>query len=277
MKKNYGIDDKDTLAYRVRYLRESMGWKQQELADRVSTNHSAISRLESGKTQDIGLSLLASLAKVFHVSTDYLLGLTPISTPKSYDISQLGLSEEAVRRLLTKRIDTDVLNRILEHDDFPKVCVLIRNYFDGTIAKGIMGRNQMIDLATAPLTELMSAEPEKRVEIIKDRSFLQSQKMHPSEADIERIKDYLMKILREIKADMAVQKTTGLIASAEAMKAIWEALPDKPRSEITFDDISAATAAYLGQAIPMNEEAITMFQQLSKQMVELLSGTESQT
>lgn len=276
MKKTYGIDDKDTLAYRVRYLRESMEWSQTELAQRTQVNRSKISRLESGATTNISLSLLASLAQAFHVSTDYLLGLTSISTPKSYGISQLGLSEESVRRLLTKRIDPEMLNRLLEHDDFPKVCVLMRSYFDDTIARGILGRNQMIDLATAPLTELMSAEPEKRAEILKDRSFLQSQKIQPSEADTEKIRDYLMKILREIKADMAVQKPTGLIASAEAMKAIREALPDKSRSEITADDVSDAVVAYVGRTIQMDENTSALLHKVAKQMLEQIVAQQEE-
>ncbi len=92
-----------------------------ELADKIFVAHSQISRLESGETTNIGSALLVSLAKVFHVSADYLLCLTPISVPKSYDISQLGLSEEVIRRLILKTIDPDVLNRLLEeHDQFPK-------------------------------------------------------------------------------------------------------------------------------------------------------------
>ena len=54
-----------------------------ELANKIFVAHSQISRLESGETTNIGSALLVSLAKVFHVSTDYLLCLTPISVPKA--------------------------------------------------------------------------------------------------------------------------------------------------------------------------------------------------
>ena len=103
MKKNYDDEQKNTTAYRVRLLRQDRGWSQKELADKIFVAHSQISRLESGETTNIGSALLVSLAKVFHVSTDYLLCLTPISVPKSYDISQLGLSEEVIRRLILIR------------------------------------------------------------------------------------------------------------------------------------------------------------------------------
>ena len=107
----------------------------------------------------------------------------------------------------------------------------MKNYFDNTIANGIMARNQIIDLATEPLTKLMSAEPSKRAEIIKDLSFLQSTKIQNNEADIEKIKNILMKIIRDIKEDAAEQQPTGAIATAETVKGIRAALPDKPQSE----------------------------------------------
>ena len=269
MKKNYDDEQENTTAYRVRLLRQDRGWSQKELADKIFVAHSQISRLESGETTNIGSALLVSLAKVFHVSTDYLLCLTPISVPKSYDISQLGLSEEVIRRLILKTIDPDVLNRLLEHDQFPKLCALMKNYFSNTVANGIMAKNQIIDLATDPLAELMSADPSKRTEMIKDLSFLNSSKIQSNEADIEKIKNILMKIIRDVKENMAEEQPSGAVATAEAVKGIRAALPDKPQSELTADDVSTAITAYIGTMITMDENTSELFQQLAKQVLEL--------
>ena len=266
MKKKYDEELENTTSYRVRLLRQDRGWSQKELADKIFVAHSQISRLESGETTNIGSSLLVSLAKIFHVSTDYLLGLTPISVPKSYDISELGLSEEVIRRLLLKTIDPEVLNRLLEHDQFPKLCALMKNYFDDTVAQGIMARNQVIDLATEPLAELMSAEPSKRAEIFKDLSFLQSTKIQNNEADIEKIKNLMLKILRDIKEHMTKRQPVGPITTAEAIQGIRNALPDKPRSEITADDMSAALTAYLGTVIPLDEDSSASLKRLAKKL-----------
>lgn len=268
MKKNYDDEQENTTACRVRNLRLDKNLSQKQLADRLFVAHSQISRLESGETTNISSSLLAAMAKEFHVSTDYLLCLTPISVPKSYDISQLGLSEEVIRRLILKTIDPDVLNRLLEHKDFPKFCALMKNYFYNTTANGIMARNELIDLATDPLAELMSADPSKRTEIIKDLTFLNSQKIQSNEADIEKIKNGLMKIIRDVKTDMETGQLTGAIATAEAVKGIRNALPGKPQSELTTDDLSAAIAAYAGTMITMDEGTAALFQQLAKQMLE---------
>ena len=180
----------------------------------------------------------------FHVSTDYLLGITQITSPKSYDISELGLSEEAVTRLITRRIDVDILNRLLEHENFPKLCIMIRNYFDDTIAEGIMARNKVIDFAVDQLTDLMTAEPSKRKEILKDKQF--------------------MAILRDIKSGMQKKEPTKAIATAEAVQMIRDALPNKPASDITSTDLANAVAFYMGQTTELNDEGLAMVQNLTK-------------
>ena len=67
---------------------------------------------------------------------DYILSLSTVSVRKSYDISELGLSEGAVRGLVTGAVDVQILNRLLEHRNFPKLIDLIRIYFQDTAAKG---------------------------------------------------------------------------------------------------------------------------------------------
>lgn len=269
MKKNYDNEQENTTAYRVRMLRQDRDWSQKELADKLFVAHSQISRLESGETTNISSSLLVSLSKVFHVSTDYLLCLTPVSVPKSYDISQLGLSEEVIRRLILKTIDPNILNRLLEHKDFPKLCALIKNYFSDAVANSIAARNQIIDFAAEPLAELMSVDSSKRAEILKDLSFLNSAKIQSNEADIEKIKNILIKILRDIKENMAEHQPVGAVATTEAVKSIRAALADKPQSELTADDVSAAIAAYVGTVVPMDENSSQLLQQLANKMLEL--------
>ena len=55
--------------------------------------------------------------------------------------------------------DVQILNRLLEHRNFPKLIDLIRIYFQDTAAKGITARNQLIEMATASLSDLMKEHP----------------------------------------------------------------------------------------------------------------------
>ena len=258
------IEDETSFAYRLSNLRKDHDLSQKQLADQLHVTHSQISRIESGETKNPNISIVIDAARFFHVSTDYLLGITQITSPKSYDISELGLSEEAVTRLITRRIDVDILNRLLEHEHFPKLCIMIRNYFDDTIAEGIMARNKVIDFAVDQLTYMMTAEPTKRKEIIKDKQFVSSQKLGANEADIEKIKIQFMAILRDIKSGMQKKEPTKTVATAEAVQMIRDALPDKPASDITSTDVANAVAYYMGQKTDLNDEGLAMVQNFAK-------------
>ena len=255
-------EDETSLAYRLSNLRKDHDLSQKQLADQLHVTHSQISRIESGETKNPNISIVIDAARFFHVSIDYLLGITQITSPKSYDISELGLSEKAVTRLITGRID--ILNRLLEHEHFPKLCIMIRNYFDDTIAEGIMARNKVIDLAVDQLTDLMTAEPSKRKEIIKDKQFLSSQKLGANEADIEKIKIQFMAILRDVKSGIQRKEPIKAFATAEAVQIIRDALPDKTVSDITSTNIANAVAFYMGQTTDLNDEGLAMVQNLTK-------------
>ena len=257
-------EDETSFAYRLSNLRKDHNLSKKQLADQLHVAHSQISRIESGETKNPNISIVIDAARFFHVSTDYLLGITQITSPKSYDISELGLSEEAVTRLITRRIDVDILNRLLEHEHFPKLCIMIRNYFDDTIAEGIMARNKVINLVVDQLTDLMTAEPSKRKEIIKDKQFLSSQKLGANEADIEKIKIQFMAILRDVKSGIQKKEPTKTVATAEAVQMIRDALPDKPASDITSTDVANAVAFYMGQTTNLTDEGLAMVQNLAK-------------
>ena len=145
---------------------------------------------------------LIGVAKEFKVSTDYLLGLSTVSVRKSYDISELGLSAGAVRGLVTGAVDVQILNRLLEHRNFPKLIDLIRIYFQDTAAKGITARNQLIEITTASLSDLMKDRPEYRTKARQDIQFMNAQKTGEHEAEIEKIKNVFLSILRDIKNDI---------------------------------------------------------------------------
>ena len=60
--------------YRVKTLRKRAGLTQKQLAERIWVSKAAISNYEMGERKP-SLEIIVKLAKVFHVSTDYLLGI----------------------------------------------------------------------------------------------------------------------------------------------------------------------------------------------------------
>ena len=90
------------------------------------------------------------------------------------------------------------------------------------------------------------------------------QKLGANEADIEKIKNQFVSILRDIKSSMQNKELTSTVATAESIKTIRDALPDKPASDITSDDVASAVAFYMGQTTDLNDKGLTMVQELAK-------------
>ncbi|MGN1206935.1 MAG: helix-turn-helix domain-containing protein [Eubacteriales bacterium] len=65
---------------RLKDLREDADMTQQQMADLLHVRQNTYSQYENGQRQ-IPIASLIVVAKHFHVSTDYLLGLTEIKTP----------------------------------------------------------------------------------------------------------------------------------------------------------------------------------------------------
>ena len=67
------------LSQRINELRTALGWSQVELAKRLNVAKQTVSNWENDNIQP-SIEMLVRLSKIFHVSTDYLLGLD--NTPR---------------------------------------------------------------------------------------------------------------------------------------------------------------------------------------------------
>ena len=65
---------------RIRNLREDMDLRQSDVTEYLNCSQVAYSYYEIG-ARDIPTDVLIKLAKYFHCSTDYLLGLSDIKDP----------------------------------------------------------------------------------------------------------------------------------------------------------------------------------------------------
>ena len=67
------------LGQRINELRLSFGWSQVQLAEKLGISKQTISNWENENIQP-SIEMLLRLAKLFRVSTDYLLGLSDTPT-----------------------------------------------------------------------------------------------------------------------------------------------------------------------------------------------------
>ena len=84
---------------KLKSLRIEKNLTQKQVADRIGLAISAVSSYESG-TRYPSYDVLVKLARIFHVSTDYLLGMTD---KRNIDVT--GLSDNEIE-LVSQLVDT---------------------------------------------------------------------------------------------------------------------------------------------------------------------------
>lgn len=78
------------IAERIKELRQARGWTQADLARRLSITRNGVNSWEQGLSTPSPASLV-DLARLFSVSTDYLLGVERLNT-----VNVTGLDERDV-------------------------------------------------------------------------------------------------------------------------------------------------------------------------------------
>ena len=190
-----------TTGERITELREGAGLTIEELALKVGVNATTLGRMEKGQTQKIGDDVLTALAREFNVSTDFLLGLTSIPDRKNYDIAELGLSAQAARNLYTRKVNADVVNRLLEHPRFATLTAMITQYLDDTFAAGAAVQNQILNSMGEILLGI-GQNDSARSEAAGDAARAVSlAKVPVHQTELTKIQNTFMAIVREMKQD----------------------------------------------------------------------------
>ena len=167
---------------------------QPELAKELGCSKSTINRFISGAKGTLTHEQVLKIARLFNVSTDFLLGETNIPDRKNYDIAELGLSVEAAKNLYTGRVNTEVVNLLLENARFAELTYRISQYFDDTFASGIAAQNAMLTtLSTLLRTRVKTPEAAKAAKDISLR------RKPVYQGDLDDIEMYFMAAVKEIK------------------------------------------------------------------------------
>ncbi len=224
----------DATGRRITGLREHEDMTLEELAARIGINATTLGRIEKGQTQKIGSDVLIAIAREFNVSTDFLLGLTNIPERKNYDVSELGLSAQAVRNLYTQRVNTDVVNRLLEHPRFATLTAMIAQYLDDTFAPGIAVQNQIF----ASMSELLLGEGQK--EAAQDVNLL---RVPPYQVELTKMQALFTTMSKEMKRDVGSNLDSARALTKEVIGHLLDELSkgqDTPLISITPEQITDA-------------------------------------
>ena len=98
-----------SLSQRIKYLRENMNMSQKELSEKANINTSVMNRIESGE-RAIRDDELIVFAKIFDVSTDYILGLSDtekLNIDESYEFIDSLNSPDDIKELIKVILSLD--------------------------------------------------------------------------------------------------------------------------------------------------------------------------
>lgn len=97
---------------------------------------------------------------------------------------------------------------------------------------------------------------------------MNAQKLGDHEAEIEKIKNVFLAILRDIKKDMDSGEQPGETVTATMFQTMQDTLVEQKQNPLTIDDVTKMVAGQIGQLAPMDEEAADLFQRLVKKIIE---------
>ena len=81
---------------RMEDLRNRRKLTLKEVAEKTGIDYSTLSRIENGNVKKVGDDVLLKLARFFGVSTDFLLGITPLPASRNKRYNTLDLASKIV-------------------------------------------------------------------------------------------------------------------------------------------------------------------------------------
>lgn len=207
-----------SMAERLQDLLKEKKMTQAQLADALGLSESTINRYINGQTEKISTETIIAMAKLFNVSTDFLLGLTNIPYKTNFDIERLGLTEKAGMKLLSGEINMDALNYLLTQPDFAVLTTQMAQMKSGTYAAGFASMNQIIQDTTRLMQTYVRKHPgDKRAanQTIRD---IRALRQPEYEADTAALEETFRRILADLKKGSRAQISEAKMLTSAVME-----------------------------------------------------------
>ena len=252
------------LGDRIRELRTRDKLTQAELAKRISISPSTLGRIEKGEIGNTGTDILMKLAETFQVSTDFLLGITCYPDKKNYAVAQLGLTPEAIRKLLSGALDRGTVNKLLVSRYFPLLTKSISAYLNGSADEGIRVQNEIMNLAIQGLKACPDAQNAALAAKI------------PQGLVLERVLLRMEAMLKEMKREAIMEEgtvpTEKVVDHVEMIRHIAEqtGMNTAKCKTVTAEDVADAVLNIAAQARGIDAQCLMPFR---APIIELLAQT----
>ena len=147
-----------TLQEKLRDLRDELKMTLSDLAGATGIPLSTLQRMEGKDNIRKGYKDVATLAKFYGVSTDYLFGLTDNRQHRHIDVDAFRLSDPAIEVLKSEKLNNRLVSEILSHADFVQLMTTVEMYIDRKIMPQIASLNVMYQALESTIKEHFDGE-----------------------------------------------------------------------------------------------------------------------
>ena len=141
-----------TMQEKLKDLRVEKGLTLDQLAEMTGISRSALGKYESDDLKDISPFNLVKLAKIYGVSTDYLLGLSEQKDHPNTPIETLHLDDETIKLLQNEIINNRLLCELMKHELFKRLMQDMEIYVDGRASLNLRNLNAALKLYRHEIT-----------------------------------------------------------------------------------------------------------------------------
>ena len=184
---------------RIQDLLRENNMSQAELAEKIGLSESALSRYLSGQTDKLSADNIVSIARVFDVTTDFLLCLTDIPFTTNFDIEKLGLSVKAAEKLLRRKVNPETVSHLIETHGFNLLIQQLDAAQRGTYDAGYIYMTEMLKNMGGLLSDYAAENPEDRHAVKKVIEDMRALQAVPRQTELAGIEDAMRQIVAEFR------------------------------------------------------------------------------
>lgn len=134
-----------TIGERLKDLRVERRLTLEQLAELTQLSKSALGKYENDDYKDISPFAITTLAKLYGVSTDYLLGVSENKNHPNTALDELHLSDDMIDILKSGRLNHRLLCELVTHKAFERLLVDAEIYVDRIADMRIADTNAVLD------------------------------------------------------------------------------------------------------------------------------------
>lgn len=218
-----------TMGEKLKDLRTERGLTTREVCRLTGVSENIYNGLENDIGRDTGYRRIIALARFYNVPTDYLFGFTESRITRNVELNELGLSDAAIKVLLSKKQNPELVSKLIEHPDFTRLINAIDVYVRQIAAPNIGAVNDMTRIAEKGIEGAFSDGVLRPKGYDEAMRFMDETDVNEDEFLRYRITERFNQILRDVYKDYAAefaedahQRFASLEDMAEGMLSVLD-------------------------------------------------------